>query len=65
VRLGRTLLIIGGDILTAIDGEPITSARDLLRFLDTQTQIGQTIQVQFWRDGQNVTAQVTLDEQPR
>jgi S1-C subfamily serine protease len=65
VRLGRTLLIVGGDILTAIDGEPIASARDLLRFLDTQTQIGQTIQVQLWRDGQNLTLQVTLDEQPR
>jgi S1-C subfamily serine protease len=65
VRLGRGLLTIGGDILTAIDGEPIVSIRDLLRFLDTQTQIGQTIQVQLWRDGQNVTVPVTLEEQPR
>ena len=65
VRLGRGRLIIGGDILTAIDGEPIISTRDLLRFLDTQTQISQTIQVQLWRDGQNMTVPVTLEEQPR
>jgi S1-C subfamily serine protease len=65
VRIGRTILIVGGDILTAIDGEPITSGRDLLRFLDTQTQVGQTIQVKLWRDGQQVTLQVTLGEQPR
>ena len=65
VRIGRGLLSIGGDILTAIDGEPITSARDLLRFVDTQTQIGQTIQVQIWRDGQEMTVPVTLEEQPR
>ncbi len=65
VRIGRTLLIVGGDILTAINGEPIASARDLLRFVDTQTQIGQIIQIQVWRDGQALTLPVTLDEQPR
>jgi S1-C subfamily serine protease len=65
VRLGRSVLLIGGDILTAIDGEPIATSRDLLRFLDTQTLVGQTIQVTVWRDGQEVTLPVTLDEQPR
>jgi S1-C subfamily serine protease len=65
VRLGRTVLLIGGDILTAIDGEPIATSRDLLRFLDTQTLVGQTIQITVWRDGQEVTLPVTLDEQPR
>jgi S1-C subfamily serine protease len=58
-------LIVGGDILTAIDGQPIATTRDLLRFLDTQTQIGQTIEVQLWREGQTLTLQVTLEEQPR
>ena len=65
VRLGRSVLLIGGDILTAIDGEPIATSRDLLRFLDTRTVVGQTIQVTLWRDGQEVTLAVTLDEQPR
>lgn len=65
VRLGRSVLLIGGDILTAIDGEPIATSRDLLRFLDTRTVVGQTIQVTLWRDGQEVTLPVTLDEQPR
>jgi S1-C subfamily serine protease len=64
VRLGRTILLIGGDILTAIDGEPITSGRDLLRFLDTRTTVGQVIQVTIWRDGQELTIPVTLREQP-
>jgi S1-C subfamily serine protease len=65
VRLGRTILLIGGDILTAIDGEPIATARDLIRFLDTQTAVGQTIQVTVWRDGQEMTIPVTLVEQPQ
>jgi len=65
VRLGRTILLIGGDILTAIDGEPIATGRDLIRFLDTRTAVGQTIQVTVWRDGQEMTIPVTLDEQPQ
>jgi S1-C subfamily serine protease len=65
VRLGRTMVLIGGDVLTAIDGEPIVTGRDLLRFLDTRTEVGQTIQVTVWRDGQQVTIPVTLDEQPQ
>jgi S1-C subfamily serine protease len=65
VRLGRTILLIGGDILTAIDGEPIATARDLIRFLDTRTAVGQTIQITVWRDGQEMTIPVTLVEQPQ
>jgi S1-C subfamily serine protease len=65
VRIGRYLLPIGGDILTAIDGEPIKSDRDLSLYLDTKTQVGQTIQVTLWRDGQEMTVAVTLTERPR
>jgi len=65
VRLGRTILLIGGDILTAIDGEPIATGRDLLRFLDTRTEVGQTVQVTVWRDGQETAIPVTLTEQPQ
>ncbi len=65
VRVGRMLLLVDGDILTAIDGEPIANDRDLIRYLDTQTQIGQTIQVTLWRDGQQLTVPVILAEEPR
>ena len=65
VRLGRTILLVGGDILTAIDGEPIATARDLIRFLDTRTSVGQVVQVTVWRDGQEMTVPVTLVEQPQ
>jgi S1-C subfamily serine protease len=65
VRIGRMLLPVGGDILTAIDGEPIATDRDLLRYLDTQTRIGQTIQVTIWRDGKQLTVPATLTEEPR
>jgi S1-C subfamily serine protease len=65
VRIGPAILTIGGDILTAINGEPITSDQELLQYLDTQTEVGDTIQVTLWRDGQELTVPVTLDEMPR
>ena len=64
VRLGRYIIPIGGDILTAIDGEPMKTERDLNLYLDTKTEIGQTIQVTLWRDGQQMTVPVVLTERP-
>jgi S1-C subfamily serine protease len=64
-RIGSTILLVGGDILTAIDGQPIASDRDLSRYLDTETSVGQTVQVTIWRDGEEMTVPVTLDERPR
>jgi len=65
VWVGRLLLSVGGDILTAMDGEPITTGRDLIRYLDTETRVGQTIRVTFWRDGKMETVPVILAERPR
>jgi S1-C subfamily serine protease len=65
VRLGRVLVLVGGDVLTNINGEPIRSDRDLVLYLDTKTQIGQTIEVTIWRDGKELTVPVTLTERPR
>jgi S1-C subfamily serine protease len=65
VRIGRYILPTGGDILTAINGEAITSDRDLDLYLDTKTDIGQVIQVTIWRNGQEMTVPVTLTERPR
>lgn len=65
VRVGRSILVVGGDVLTAIDGQPVTSGRDLVRYLDTQTEVGQSIQLTVWREGQEQTVAVTLQERPR
>jgi S1-C subfamily serine protease len=63
--MGRFIVLIGGDILTSIDGEPIATERDLILFLDTHTEINQTIQVTIWRDGEELTVPVILTERPR
>jgi S1-C subfamily serine protease len=65
VRIGRFVLPVGGDIMTAIDGEAITGDRDLIRYLDIETNVGQTVQVTVYRDGEEMTIPVTLGERPR
>lgn len=51
--------IIFGDIVTAIDGEKVSDNDDLFRLLDKH-QLGDTIQVEVFRDGRRVTAPVRL-----
>lgn len=65
VWIGHLLLPVGGDILTAIDGQPIATGRDLIRHVDTATEVGQTIEVTIWRDGQQQIVSIVLTERPR
>jgi S1-C subfamily serine protease len=64
VRFGRYNIPLGGDILVSIDGKPIQTSRDLNLYLDTQAQVGQTVQVTAIREGEEQTFSVTLAERP-
>lgn len=52
-----------GDIIVGINNEKIANSDDLFRVLD-KYQIGQTVQVQIWRDGQRMSVPVRLMESP-
>jgi S1-C subfamily serine protease len=63
VQLGGLGVIIGGDIITAVDGRPVDtldSALNIVRGL----KVGQEIAVDFLRDGEPNTVTVTLPERP-
>ncbi|NJN66531.1 MAG: trypsin-like serine protease [Chloroflexaceae bacterium] len=62
VRVGHVLVPIGGDIIVAVDGKAVSSVRDLMVLLETQTAVGQTVQVTVVRDGREQTVPVTLRE---
>ncbi|GIV98193.1 MAG: 2-alkenal reductase [Herpetosiphonaceae bacterium] len=62
LRVGNVLVPIGGDSITAIDGQPITSEKDLNVYLETQTTVGQTVEVTIVREGEQLTVPVTLEE---
>ena len=60
----RRRLLVGGDILTAIDGMPLHNWDDLDAYLQEQTEVGQTVTLTIWRDDQEMTIEVKLGEMP-
>jgi S1-C subfamily serine protease len=62
VRLGRYQIPVGGDIITAINDEPVADLKGLNVYLETETQVGDTVEVTIIRDGQTQNVQVTLTE---
>ncbi|MHB8625579.1 MAG: S1C family serine protease [Aggregatilineales bacterium] len=55
---------VGGDIIVAVDGVPIHHFEDLLAYLFSKTDVGQTITVTVLRDGKQIDVKVTLAERP-
>ncbi len=64
VRLGRQVLAVGGDIITALNGQPVKDSRDLTVYLETQTRVGDTVELTIIRDGREERLPVRLDERP-
>ena len=65
VRFGQVQFPLGGDIIIAIDDQPIEDYQDLTVYLETQTTVGETVQLTIIRDGQEQTVPVALEERPR
>jgi S1-C subfamily serine protease len=57
-------VIIGGDVITAIDGTKITNMDDSSTYLETYTVPGQTINMAIVRNNQVITLQVELGTRP-
>ena len=65
VTIGNARIPVGGDIITAINGEPLESLRELTIYLDANTQVGQVAEVTVVRDGREEIVPVTLEERPQ
>lgn len=57
--------IILGDIIVGIDGKKIASNNDLMRLLENEFQVGQTVSVTVLRDGREIPVSVTLTAKAR
>jgi 2-alkenal reductase len=55
----------GGDILIAIDGDPINSFDEMIAYLAAKKLVGQTVTVTIMRGTDTLQVPVTLDERPR
>jgi serine protease Do len=56
--------VLGGDVVTGIDGRPITAETDLTLALNRKRP-GDAVNVEYYRGGQKMTAKVTLTEAGR
>jgi 2-alkenal reductase len=61
---GDNNLQAGGDIITAINDQPVQRFEDLVSFLVTQAEPGQTVTLTLLRDGQEVKLDVMLGTRP-
>ncbi|HEX6385773.1 MAG TPA: PDZ domain-containing protein [Anaerolineae bacterium] len=64
VIAGNRRFLIGGDIITAINGQPVRDWNSLLEYLELHTQVGQVVTLSVLRDGQPLEVEVTLAAQP-
>jgi S1-C subfamily serine protease len=55
----------GGDIITAIDGDPINSFDEMIAYLAAKKQVGQTVTVTIMRGSEALQVPLTLVERPR
>ena len=56
---------IGGDVITAVDGEPVSSFDDILLYIAFKAEPGQTITLTVIRDGAQQEVDVTLEPRPQ
>ncbi|MFW6114090.1 MAG: PDZ domain-containing protein, partial [Actinomycetota bacterium] len=59
LRLGNFQLPVGGDIIVALEGAAIANYKELVVYLETQTEIGDTIEVTYYREQEERTAELT------
>ncbi|MDY6912371.1 MAG: PDZ domain-containing protein, partial [Chloroflexota bacterium] len=54
---------LGGDILTAVDDQPVTEVQDLLKYFNSR-QPGDEVSLSLYREGAAMTIEVTLEAWP-
>jgi len=65
VTIDGTDAQVGGDVITAIDGQPLYGIGDLIVYLVKETQPGQDVTLTVLREGRELQVEVTLGERPR
>ena len=63
--IGNQRVYLGGDIVTAVDGQTITQISQLESILESDYQVGDTVTVTILRDGKSIEVPVELVEEPR
>lgn len=64
VTIDGNAATVGGDVITAINGQAIKQMDDLIAYLNDNTKVGQKVTVTYLRSGKQQTAEVTLTARP-
>jgi S1-C subfamily serine protease len=62
--VGNQRVLTGGDIITAINEQPIDDWLSYLEFIELNTAVGDMVTLTLLRDGQQITVDVTVGSQP-
>jgi S1-C subfamily serine protease len=63
-QLGNQTILVGGDLIVAIDGQPVATGGDLRGWIENNKHPGDTTTVTVLRNAQRQDIQVTLSERP-
>jgi S1-C subfamily serine protease len=59
--VGNTAIMLGGDLIVAIDGQQVTDTQDINAIMDKH-QAGDTVSVTFYRGRKQMTLRLMLGE---
>ncbi len=62
--IGNQRVYIGGDILLAVDGVPVSRLEELEVLLEDNYRVGDVVTVKLLRDGREFEVQIELAEEP-
>jgi S1-C subfamily serine protease len=63
-QLGGREIPLGGDVILAIDDRDVRKIDDVLGYLQQAKEVGETVTLTVWRDGQIMNIDVTLGARP-
>ena len=64
MTLGPLDFETGGDVITAVNGEPLNSAEQLNLLVSYESTPGEELRLNALRDGEAITLAVTLEVMP-
>ncbi|MFP4536563.1 MAG: S1C family serine protease, partial [Spirochaetaceae bacterium] len=64
LRLGNLQIPVGGDVIVGINDAEIESYKDLVIYLETETEIGETITVHYYRGENERSTELSVGRRP-
>ncbi len=64
VTINGMTVPVGGDVITAVDGQTVKTMDDVIAYLTDHTEVGQTVTLTILRNGKQMSVDVTLQARP-